>query len=74
VKEAFTLAPLDSKLFDPAATPLLNQVRFTNWKNADMTLFLVSCQVRRCSPRAKMITYTRSVLPMTERLRSLGAP
>lgn len=30
VKEAFTLAPLDSKLFDPAATPLLNQVRFPN--------------------------------------------
>lgn len=30
VKEAFVLAPLDSKLFDPAATPLLNQVRFPN--------------------------------------------
>ena len=30
VKEAFTLAPLDSKLFDPAATPLLNQLRFPN--------------------------------------------
>jgi hypothetical protein len=30
VKEAFTLAPLDSKLFDPAATPLLNQVFFPN--------------------------------------------
>ena len=30
VKEAFALAPLDSKLFDPAATPLLNQVRFPN--------------------------------------------
>jgi hypothetical protein len=30
VKEAFTLAPLDSKLFDPAATPLLNQVKFPN--------------------------------------------
>lgn len=29
-KEAFTLAPLDSKLFDPAATPLLNQVTFPN--------------------------------------------
>jgi len=29
-KEAFTLAPLDSKLFDPAATPLLNQVKFPN--------------------------------------------
>lgn len=30
VKEAFTLAPLDSKLFDHAATPLLNQVKFPN--------------------------------------------
>ncbi len=30
VKEAFALAPLDSKLFDPAATPMLNQVRFPN--------------------------------------------
>ena len=30
VKEAFTLAPLDSKLFDPQATPLLNQVVFPN--------------------------------------------
>lgn len=30
VKEAFALAPLDSKLFDPNATPLLNQVCFPN--------------------------------------------
>ena len=30
VKEVFALAPLDSKLFDPAATPLLNQVKFPN--------------------------------------------
>jgi len=30
VKEAFALAPLDSKLFDPDATPLLNQVNFPN--------------------------------------------
>jgi hypothetical protein len=30
VKEAFALAPLDSKLFDPASTPMLNQVRFPN--------------------------------------------
>lgn len=29
-KEAFTLAPLDSKLFDPTATPLLNPVKFPN--------------------------------------------
>jgi hypothetical protein len=31
VKEAFALAPLDSKLFDPAATPMLNEVRFPNY-------------------------------------------
>ena len=30
VKEAFSLAPLDSKLFDPTSTPLLNQVKFPN--------------------------------------------
>ena len=30
VKDAFALAPLDSKLFDKEATPLLNQVRFPN--------------------------------------------
>ena len=30
VKEGFALAPLDSRLFDPAATPLLNKVRFPN--------------------------------------------
>ena len=30
VKDAFSLAPLDSKLFDKDATPLLNQVRFPN--------------------------------------------
>jgi hypothetical protein len=29
-KEAFTLAPLDSRLFDPASTPLLNSVVFPN--------------------------------------------
>ncbi len=29
-KEVFALAPLDSKLFDPASTPLLNQVIFPN--------------------------------------------
>ncbi|WPU55898.1 hypothetical protein SQW19_16460 [Stenotrophomonas acidaminiphila] len=31
VREAFALAPLDSRLFDPAATPLLNRLRFPNW-------------------------------------------
>jgi hypothetical protein len=30
VKDAFALAPLDSKLFDPAATPMLNEVHFPN--------------------------------------------
>jgi hypothetical protein len=30
VKDCFALAPLDSRLFDPAATPLLNKVRFPN--------------------------------------------
>lgn len=30
LKEAFTLAPLDSKLFDPSSTPMLNEVRFPN--------------------------------------------
>jgi len=31
VREAFALAPLDSRLFDPAATPLLNRLCFPNW-------------------------------------------
>ena len=31
VRDAFVLAPLDSRLFDPAATPLLNRLRFPNW-------------------------------------------
>ncbi len=30
VRDGFTLAPLDSRLFDPDATPLLNRVRFPN--------------------------------------------
>jgi hypothetical protein len=30
VKDAFALAPLDSKLFDPESTPLLNKVVFPN--------------------------------------------
>jgi len=30
VREAFVLAPLDSRLFDDASTPLLNRVRFPN--------------------------------------------
>jgi len=31
VKEVFSLAPLDSRLFNPAMTPLLNAVRLPNW-------------------------------------------
>jgi hypothetical protein len=31
VREVFTLAPLDSRLFDPDTTLLLNKVRFPNW-------------------------------------------
>lgn len=31
VREAFALAPLDSRLFDPGATALLNRLRFPNW-------------------------------------------
>ena len=30
VREAFVLAPLDSRLCDEASTPLLNRVRFPN--------------------------------------------
>jgi len=30
VRDAFALAPLDSRLFDPAATPLLNRLKFPN--------------------------------------------
>lgn len=31
VRDTFTLAPLDSRLFDPATTPLLNRVCLPNW-------------------------------------------
>jgi hypothetical protein len=31
VRDAFVLAPLDSRLFDEASTPLLNRVRFPNY-------------------------------------------
>ena len=31
VKDVFSLAPLDSRLFDPSTTPLLNRVRLPNW-------------------------------------------
>lgn len=31
VQDAFAMAPLDSRLFDPAATPLLNRVKLPNW-------------------------------------------
>ena len=31
VRDVFSLAPLDSRLFDPEATPVLNRVRLPNW-------------------------------------------
>ena len=31
VRDVFSLAPLDSRLFDPTTTPLLNRVRLPNW-------------------------------------------
>lgn len=31
VQDAFALAPLDSRLFDPDATPLLNKITLPNW-------------------------------------------
>ena len=31
VRDAFSLAPLDSRLFEPSATPLLNRLKFPNW-------------------------------------------
>jgi hypothetical protein len=44
VRDAFALAPLDSRLFDPSSTPLLNQVRFPNhiWQKVIELLSLTS--------------------------------
>ena len=49
IKEAFALAPLDSKLFDPAATPLLNQVKFPNhvWQRVIRLMSLSGGKSRR---------------------------
>ena len=46
VRDAFALAPLDSRLFDPSSTPLLNQVRFPNhlWQKVIELLSLTSPQ------------------------------
>ena len=46
-KEVFALAPLDSKLFDPASTPLLNQVKFPNhvWQQVIRLMSLSGWQV-----------------------------
>ena len=59
VKEAFALAPLDSKLFDPDATPLLNQVRFPNhvWQRV---IRLMSLSERQSARGASAISCCRS--------------
>jgi hypothetical protein len=46
VRDAFSLALLDSRLFDPASTPLLNQVRFLNhvWQKVIELLSLTSAE------------------------------
>lgn len=46
VRDAFSLALLDSRLFDPASTPLLNQVRFPNhvWQKVIELLSLTSAE------------------------------
>lgn len=48
VREAFSLAPLDSRLFDPAATPLLNRLRFPNalWQRVINLMSLTKGQGR----------------------------
>lgn len=49
VKEGFALAPLDSRLFDPAATPLLNKVRFPNsvWQQVIRLMSLSGAKGKR---------------------------
>lgn len=46
VRDAFSLALLDSRLFDPASTPLLNQVRFPNhvWQKVIELLSLTGAE------------------------------
>ena len=49
VKDSFALAPLDSRLFDPAATPLLNKVRFPNsvWQQVIRLMSLSGAKGKR---------------------------
>jgi hypothetical protein len=49
VRDAFALAPLDSRLFDPSSTPLLNQVRFPNhvWQKVIELLSLTGAKKGR---------------------------
>jgi len=49
IRNAFALAPLDSRLFDPDATPLLNRVRFPNhvWQQVIQQMSLTRKQPRR---------------------------
>ncbi len=48
-KDVFVLAPLDSRLFDPAATPLLNRVRFPNevWQRVIRSMSLSGAKGKR---------------------------
>ncbi|MEF8727185.1 MAG: N-6 DNA methylase [Accumulibacter sp.] len=57
VKEAFALAPLDSRLFDPEATPLLNQVRFPNhvWQRVIRLMSLANGKAK--SHRSGRVSY-----------------
>jgi hypothetical protein len=56
-REAFALAPLDSRLFDPATTPLLDRVRFPNhvWQTVIRLLSLSSGKGR--SRRRGRVSY-----------------
>ena len=49
VRDAFVLAPLDSRLFDEASTPLLNRVRFPNhvWQRVICLMALSGGKGRR---------------------------
>ncbi|PVX38198.1 class I SAM-dependent DNA methyltransferase [Janthinobacterium sp. 78] len=49
MKEGFVLAPLDSRLFDPAATPLLNKVQFPNsvWQQVIRLMSLSGAKGKR---------------------------
>ena len=57
VRDAFVLAPLDSRLFDPAATPRLNQVKFPNhvWQRVIELLSLTG--TKKGSRRRGRVSY-----------------